>query len=137
MLLCKKVMLLKTLTYNLHKSPSEYTVEEPIEQQQPQNLGQLLDQLQNGQLEQQEQQQQLPEEKEVKTPQKKGQFEFVEFVEPHSKALKNIEFMDKRAPVTHIERPAGLFNLFGNSGNVVFIGKYFAIVVYDSIKNLT
>jgi len=59
----------------------------------------------------------------VKTPvadqQKRGQFEFVEFVEPHAKALKNVEFMDKRAPVL---AGSGSPNyLYYSSNNVMFI----------------
>jgi hypothetical protein len=64
-----------------------------------------------------------PLEQPVKTPvadqQKRGQFEFVEFVEPHAKALKNVEFMDKRAPV---RSDSGSPNyLYYSSNNVMFI----------------
>ncbi|CAD5235030.1 unnamed protein product [Bursaphelenchus xylophilus] len=68
---------------------------------------------------------QLPvEEKQEKAPltaQKKGQFEFVEFVEPHAKILKDGQILDKRAPAVEVQRPSGFFRIFGNSSNVVFI----------------
>lgn len=54
--------------------------------------------------------------------QKKGQNEFVEFVEPHAKALKSVEILEKRAAVVRFERSDGLLGLFGGSGNVVFVG---------------
>ncbi|KAI6191516.1 Protein cab-1 [Aphelenchoides bicaudatus] len=71
----------------------------------------------NGQPEQQQPVQQ-PAKPEV-DQQKRGQFEFVEFVEPHAKALKNVEYMDKRAPVSEISGPNHY--LYYTSNNVMFI----------------
>lgn len=66
--------------------------------------------------------QQLKQEKPAADQQKRGQNEFVEFIEPHaSKALKNVEYMDKRAPVSEIDGPNGSHYLYYSSNNVLFI----------------
>lgn len=75
----------------------------------------------NGQEEQQ------PVEQTPKTSddqqQKRGQFEFVEFVEPHAKALKNVEYLDKRAPVSEFRSGSDNYFYYG-SNNVLFIGNF-------------
>jgi hypothetical protein len=72
----------------------------------------------NGQPEQQPPVQQ-PVKTEAPDQQKRGQFEFVEFVEPHAKALKNVEFMDKRAPV--VADSGNPHYLYYSTNNVMFI----------------
>ncbi|KAI6244083.1 hypothetical protein M3Y99_00078400 [Aphelenchoides fujianensis] len=61
------------------------------------------------------------EAKQPLTAQKKGQYEFVEFVEPQAaKALKNVEYLDKRAPVADFEGVSSSKFIYG-SNNVFFI----------------
>jgi hypothetical protein len=72
----------------------------------------------SGQLEQQQTAQQ-PNKVETPDQQKRGQFEFVEFIEPHAKALKNVEHLDKRAPVSEINGPSHY--LYYTSNNIMFI----------------
>lgn len=66
------------------------------------------------------------------TAQKKGQSEFVEFIDPHgnnvhSKVLKNVERLEKRAPASDYSNinQRRSFNLLSSSGNVIFLGLYF------------
>jgi hypothetical protein len=59
--------------------------------------------------------------KEPMTAQKKGQIEFVTFNEP-AKALKNVEYLDKRAPVSEISGEGSPFHMYYSSNNVLFIG---------------
>jgi hypothetical protein len=60
------------------------------------------------------------QEKPVVEQQKRGQNEFVEFIEPHAKALKNVEYMNKRAPSESIGQD-GSHYLYYSSNNVLFI----------------
>uniref|UniRef100_A0A915EIH0 Neural proliferation differentiation and control protein 1 n=1 Tax=Ditylenchus dipsaci TaxID=166011 RepID=A0A915EIH0_9BILA len=59
--------------------------------------------------------------------QKKGQSEYVEFIEPvHAKKLKNMEFMEKRLAdsderMPHHSQHYRAFNLVSNGGNIIFI----------------
>lgn len=56
------------------------------------------------------------------TAQKKGQFEYVEFVEPQAaKALKNVEYLDKRAPISELEEMVGGRQFIYGSNNIFFI----------------
>ncbi|KAF7630013.1 hypothetical protein Mgra_00008996 [Meloidogyne graminicola] len=66
------------------------------------------------------------------TPVKKGQNEFVEFVEPivdqniNNKRIKNIELIEKRLPINSVynddgHRKGNFFNFFNYSGNILFI----------------
>jgi len=65
----------------------------------------------------------VKQEKPAADQQKRGQNEFVEFVEPPhiAKALKNVEYMDKRAPASDISGPSGSNYLYYSSNNVMFI----------------
>jgi len=73
-----------------------------------------------GQPEQQEPSEQA-EKQEPVDPKKRGQFEFVEFVEPHAKALKNVEHLDKRAPISEISGEQGSMSMLYGTSNVMFI----------------
>jgi len=74
-----------------------------------------------------------PKKEKPLTAQKKGQSEFVEFVEPaHVKAvsnkLKNVEFIEKRVADGGVgkrmrAREDHLFGLISSSGNVLFVGE--------------
>uniref|UniRef100_A0A914Q2I2 Uncharacterized protein n=1 Tax=Panagrolaimus davidi TaxID=227884 RepID=A0A914Q2I2_9BILA len=62
------------------------------------------------------------------TPMKKGQSEFVEFIEPpQSSILKGVESMDKRVVVSQSSGSSlhGV-KLLSSSGNIMFIGKFFS-----------
>lgn len=100
-------------------------IQKLIKQQEDEDL--------SGQLEQQPVEEQPAAKAESKPvdQQKRGQFEFVEFVEPHAKALKNVEFMDKRAPVSEFSQDGARYMY--NSNNVLFIvavtvGSVFVVV---------
>lgn len=57
-----------------------------------------------------------------KKPAKKGQYEFVEFIEPSLNAkLRGIESMEKRVPMDEFQDDSSHFNLFVNSGNLLFL----------------
>uniref|UniRef100_A0AC35EWW3 Uncharacterized protein n=1 Tax=Panagrolaimus sp. PS1159 TaxID=55785 RepID=A0AC35EWW3_9BILA len=61
------------------------------------------------------------------TPMKKGQSEFVEFIEPpQSSILKGVESMDKRVVVSQSSGSSlrGV-KLLSSTGNIMFIGKFF------------
>ncbi|KAI6227245.1 hypothetical protein M3Y95_00706300 [Aphelenchoides besseyi] len=56
------------------------------------------------------------------TAQKKGQYEYVEFIEPHAaKALKNVEYLDKRAPITKFDGVPSARQFVYGSNNIFFI----------------
>ncbi|CAD5227452.1 unnamed protein product [Bursaphelenchus okinawaensis] len=101
--------------------------QQQVEQQQDKQLEKQLEQLPDQQVPEAEQGEQVADQEVPEVPsapltaQKKGQYEFVEFVEPHAKILKNQQVLDKRAPAMELQRPGGLFGIFGNSSNVVFI----------------
>jgi len=86
--------------------------------QQEQDEAQL--QQGNGQPEQQQVSEQNKQES--VDQKKRGQFEFVEFVEPHAaKVLKNVEYMDKRAPIAEINGQGSPLHMYYTSNNVLFI----------------
>ena len=58
------------------------------------------------------------------TPMKKGQSEYVEFIEPpQSKVLKSIESMDKRVVAEHSGSGYRGVKLLSSGGNIMFMGK--------------
>lgn len=60
-----------------------------------------------------------------KVPAKKGQYEFVEFVEPRASAkFRGIEAMEKRVPAGYYSesgRGGGAFSMLLNAGNLLFV----------------
>lgn len=71
----------------------------------------------------------LNENKKLLTAQKKGQSEFVEFIDPHSnnihqKALKNVERLEKRRLSSNNKDFYQSFTtgLLSSSGNIIFLG---------------
>lgn len=72
--------------------------------------------------------------------QKKGQSEFVEFVDPlNAKKLQNKEFMEKRLAASNNDGPARFsttnraLKIFSGFGNVAFMGKqvfYIHLIIF-------